>query len=113
MSDTGHGWVVPRDDGMKARCGGPALCPECKRDQQSILASQVDPLLQSDSDQSWLKWFSAQHSVTRAVEKLLDEAGDGKSDAFMAALTSSVIEHLAERQRRYIKLPARDAEDVT
>jgi hypothetical protein len=113
MSDTGHGWVVPRDDGMKARCGGPALCPECKRGQQSILASQLDPLLQSENEQAWLNWFSVQHGVSRAVDQLLDEAGDGKSDAFMAALTSSVIEHLAERQRRYIKLPAGDARNVT
>jgi hypothetical protein len=31
MSD--HGWVYPRPDGAKARCGGPSLCGECMRDQ--------------------------------------------------------------------------------
>lgn len=25
----GHGHVKPRSDGMKARCGGPAMCAEC------------------------------------------------------------------------------------
>jgi hypothetical protein len=25
----GHGHVVPRQDGAKARCGGPAICHEC------------------------------------------------------------------------------------
>ena len=25
----GHGWVTPRPDGAKARCGGPAICREC------------------------------------------------------------------------------------
>ncbi len=29
---TGHGHVTPRPDGAKARCGGPALCPECARE---------------------------------------------------------------------------------
>jgi hypothetical protein len=32
MSDCGHGHVVPRADGVKARCGGPALCSECAAD---------------------------------------------------------------------------------
>lgn len=31
-SNTGHGWVYPRLDGMKARCGGPALCSTCAAD---------------------------------------------------------------------------------
>jgi hypothetical protein len=26
---SGHGHVIPRQDGVKARCGGPALCSEC------------------------------------------------------------------------------------
>lgn len=30
--NTGHGHVTPREDGMKARCGGPALCAECSRE---------------------------------------------------------------------------------
>ncbi len=28
----GHGHVVPRADGAKARCGGPALCSCCARE---------------------------------------------------------------------------------
>jgi hypothetical protein len=27
--DLGHGHVVPRADGFKAKCGGPALCAAC------------------------------------------------------------------------------------
>lgn len=27
---SGHGWVVPLPSGVKARCGGPALCPDCQ-----------------------------------------------------------------------------------
>lgn len=32
----GHGWVWKREDGAKARCGGPALCPECARDARLL-----------------------------------------------------------------------------
>ncbi len=32
MSNTGHGHVIPRADGAKARCGGPALCAVCRRE---------------------------------------------------------------------------------
>jgi hypothetical protein len=31
-ANTGHGHVYRRDDGVLARCGGPALCKECARD---------------------------------------------------------------------------------
>jgi len=31
-ANSGHGHVFPRPDGVKARCGGPGLCPECSRD---------------------------------------------------------------------------------
>jgi hypothetical protein len=34
-----HGHVVPRPDGMLARCGGPALCPACAQE----LAAQQPP----------------------------------------------------------------------
>ena len=26
----GHGWVTPNPRGIKARCGGPAICQECR-----------------------------------------------------------------------------------
>ena len=29
----GHGHVYPREDGVKARCGGPGICNECALDQ--------------------------------------------------------------------------------
>jgi hypothetical protein len=39
----GHGHVHPREDGVKARCGGPALCSHCAPD----LASQDAPIFGS------------------------------------------------------------------
>jgi hypothetical protein len=35
----GHGHVVPRPDGARARCGGPALCSACAKE----LAAQQQP----------------------------------------------------------------------
>jgi hypothetical protein len=35
-SNTGHGWVRPRPDGYKARCGGPAICSECALEAASF-----------------------------------------------------------------------------
>lgn len=32
----GHGHVVPNADGSVARCGGPAICPTCAREQLEV-----------------------------------------------------------------------------
>lgn len=32
-TNTGHGHVWERPDGVKTRCGGPGICPECSADQ--------------------------------------------------------------------------------
>lgn len=32
----GHGHVRPRPDGVKARCGGPALCAVCQRELAAL-----------------------------------------------------------------------------
>ena len=40
MSDAMHGWVRPRTDGAKARCGGPAICPICQKEQADYLTSR-------------------------------------------------------------------------
>lgn len=33
-TNTGHGHVVPRPDGVKARCGGPGLCAVCSDEER-------------------------------------------------------------------------------
>ena len=35
----GHGHVRPRPDGVKARCGGPALCRACQQEQAAEIAT--------------------------------------------------------------------------
>lgn len=39
MRDLGHGHVRPRADGVKMRCGGPALCSYCQREAYSQRAA--------------------------------------------------------------------------
>lgn len=36
QSNTGHGHVVPRADGVKMRCGGLALCATCQMEKQTL-----------------------------------------------------------------------------
>jgi hypothetical protein len=38
--NTGHGHVRPRPDGIRARCGGPAMCCECAREQAQLAAQK-------------------------------------------------------------------------
>lgn len=38
-----HGHVVPRADGVKARCGGPALCKVCQAEQVRAALAQPSP----------------------------------------------------------------------
>jgi hypothetical protein len=46
-ANVGHGWVHPRPDGMRARCGGPRLCPRCAVEaQQTIAPSEREALAQ-------------------------------------------------------------------
>ena len=33
-TNSGHGHVWARPDGMKARCGGPGMCSDCKAEQE-------------------------------------------------------------------------------
>lgn len=32
LAASGHGWVFPHPQGIKARCGGPGMCAQCRRD---------------------------------------------------------------------------------
>lgn len=37
-TNTGHGHVWERPDGMKARCGGPGICSQCSSDKFDVEA---------------------------------------------------------------------------
>lgn len=40
LSRQGHGHVVPREDGVKTRCGGVGLCVECSIEAASMNGAQ-------------------------------------------------------------------------
>ena len=46
----GHGHVVPRADGAKARCGGPGLCSACSREAALLRGETVSMPLHSMSE---------------------------------------------------------------
>jgi hypothetical protein len=35
-NNTGHGHVTPRPDGVRARCGGPAMCRVCQMERARL-----------------------------------------------------------------------------
>ena len=37
---SGHGWVTPNANGMKARCGGPGMCSVCMAEQAEVDAGK-------------------------------------------------------------------------
>lgn len=37
----GHGHVTPRQDGARARCGGPAICSVCAAEKAQLDASRL------------------------------------------------------------------------
>ena len=43
-TNTGHGHVWERPDGLKARCGGPGMCRVCAADQADFRAGLIPPV---------------------------------------------------------------------
>lgn len=62
-----------------------------------------------NSEAAWGEWIGRSIALEQAVDDLFQDAVRGKSMAFGAALASSLIEHLAEKLRAYLNLPASDA----
>jgi len=44
LANIGHGHVFPRDDGVVARCGGPAICRGCALDYYQKMNGDVAPI---------------------------------------------------------------------
>jgi hypothetical protein len=50
----GHGHVFPNENGLKARCGGPALCEVCRAEQRGRQQGLREAFETADS---WAKHF--------------------------------------------------------
>lgn len=46
-TNQGHGHLWERPDGVKARCGGPALCAKCAQD---LADREVDKIINGNSE---------------------------------------------------------------
>ena len=42
-TNSGHGHVYRRPDGLKVRCGGPSICPECAKELAQLCTSLQTP----------------------------------------------------------------------
>lgn len=71
-TNTGHGHVHPRPDGVKAKCGGPAMCPVCATDVVEAYAPLVRWRTRSDGNSEWADYTEGDWSV-----HAMDKDGDG------------------------------------
>lgn len=69
--NNGHGWVFPRPDGMKTRCGGPAICSECAKDQARKYASEHEPHVPLSTYESAVKGRQAFRKAYVGARQLL------------------------------------------
>lgn len=95
------------------RCGdiGVQIPEGCSRIEVSQMARDLNGAARQqylpDSEQEWNRWWDIQYDLCRKVEDQVTERSEDRGDLFAAALCSSLIEHLAEMQRRYLRLPPR------
>ena len=61
-----------------------------------------------DSHEAWEQWLDAQISLCGDLDERIGKAVSERSDAFGAALVAALIEHLGEKLRQFINLPASD-----
>ena len=60
----------------------------------------------SDPDPAWDAWFDLQHALCRELDQWLDRELAGQPQVMRAAVTAALLEHLAERIRSHLDLPA-------
>jgi hypothetical protein len=77
MSDntnTGHGWVRSRPDGVVMRCGGPALCSVCKQEAAELAKLDiVDRLKCATVKQLGVAATDAMHTAATTIASLRAE----------------------------------------
>ena len=56
--NSGHGHVVPRKDGTKARCGGPAICSVCAKELAQLRAKMAVDKLECGNASGFWTWVS-------------------------------------------------------
>jgi hypothetical protein len=74
-TNTGHGHVWERPDGMKARCGGTAICVECAKDHarwgKALAGAGAIPGILSKEDIPSTEYVEAPDDIRRCAELLV------------------------------------------
>jgi len=60
----------------------------------------------AEPDPAWDAWFDLQYGLCQDLDALLDRALAGQPQVMRAAVTAALLEHLAERIRTHLDLPA-------
>lgn len=81
-----HGHVRPREDGVKARCGGPALCEKCKLEQTLYGDKRTD-------EEKILYWMGRAKEAESANEQLKKDRDT--AEASVVSLTAKLQEQQA------------------
>jgi hypothetical protein len=78
----GHGHVVPRPDGARARCGGPALCSACAKE----LAAQQQPAATPGQAayEAFRRWYAAECEARTMTQGFDESKYDAMRRAFQA-----------------------------
>lgn len=53
LPNQGHGHVIPRADGALARCGGPAICKVCRREEEALRQRQREAAETAYLNEEW------------------------------------------------------------
>jgi len=64
----GHGHVIPNLDGSTARCGGPALCDECAREQATMnLVRSI-----SGASSKEIEWSELHEKIANVINDVVE-----------------------------------------
>jgi hypothetical protein len=71
---SGHGWVVPNENGLKARCGGPAICSQCAKElaQHSVSLEPVKEALNKFNSLRPCETVDSMWELYAAISKLTE-----------------------------------------
>ena len=95
-TDCNHGWVWPRADGAKAKCGGPKLCPYCAVDLRNKNASR-----------------EAVYAYTGPVSLMRRDFEEGVADAAVILMANAFdMNEAGELRRVRLQLTLADAKDL-